>query len=129
MGYEPALTVASPARIPAPRGELSDHVFAALAEAAGARRIDEVEPTDPEDEAVTLFVLQEISYRPMEGVDPAWEEDPSFLSRRASLERDLERRLRERAGVARHSDLATDVRSLLDEADGPSLSAWMEESG
>ena len=129
MGYEPALTFARPARLPTARGSLSEHVVDTLCSDIGSRPLTDVEPTDEDDEAITLFVLQELSYRAMAGVDPAWEEDASFLALRAQLERALEQRLRDRTATERRSDLVTDVQALLDEADGPSLAAWMDEEG
>ena len=105
MGYEPALTFARPARLPTARGSLSEHVVDTLCSDIGSRPLTDVEPTDEDDEAITLFVLQELSYRAMAGVDPAWEEDASFLALRAQLERALEQRLRDRTATERRSDL------------------------
>lgn len=115
-------------RLPKPRGPLSEHAFSVLTGAPGARSLGSVDPIDDEDEAVTLFVLQEIGFRQVVGVHPGWEEEPSFLALRAVLERRLERRLRERVAPGSSSDLTEAVHELLT-VEGPSLSRWMESEG
>lgn len=118
-----------PTSIPAPRGALSEHVFAALRQSPEERSLAFVEPADGDDEAIALFVLQELSYRSVAGADPGWEDDATFLTLRATLERRLEDRLRRRVvEPTGGGSLADAVRSLLDGATGPSLSSWIEES-
>ena len=65
----------------------------------------------------------------VDGVDPAWEDDIGFLAMR------LRPRARPRGPraspdvpIGEASSLADAVQALLDEADGPSLASWMEES-
>ena len=128
MQHEPVLTKAGPTRLPTPRGKLSDHLFSRLTGPVTDGAIERVEPSDGDDEAIALFVLQEIGYRGVDGVDPAWEDDIGFLALRSVLERDLEAGLRARVPDPRGLGLADAVQALLDGADGPSLSSWMEES-
>jgi Iron-containing redox enzyme len=127
--HQPTPDGALATALPGPRGSLSEHVFDALRGAAGARPLSGADISDLEDEAVTLFVLQELSFRPLVGVDPAWEEEPTFVALRAVLEHRLERRLRERVGPPTGRRLSEAVRNLLDDVDGPSLSRWMEDDG
>jgi pyrroloquinoline quinone (PQQ) biosynthesis protein C len=128
MEHEPVLTTPGPTRLPAARGDLSDHLFSTLIGPVTDGTLERVEPSDADDEAIALFVLQEIGYRGVDGVDPAWEDDIGFLSMRSALERDLEARVRARTPDRRGSSIADAVQALLDEADGPSLASWMEES-
>lgn len=129
MESSTALTTVSPARLPAARGELSEQLFAALAGPVSSRALGAVDPTDLDDEAISLFVLQELGYRGLHGVDPAWEETTPLLAQRHDLELRLEERVRTRVDTTRHASLADDVQRLLAEADGPSLASWMDESG
>lgn len=117
-------------KLPTPRGDLSEHVLATLRTPAGFRALAQIDPIDEEDEAITLFVLQEISYRPFADVDPRWEEDSSFLVLRAILESRLEQRVRDHLPpTPRRGRLADSVRALLDESTGPSLSRWVADHG
>jgi hypothetical protein len=87
-------------------------------------------PADPDDEGLALWLLQQVSYRPMDGVDPDWEDDASFLVLRERLEHALEQRLRVAVGtpVCSPADVPDRLETLVADAGGPSLSAWMEES-
>lgn len=127
MDHAPTLTITGPTRLPAPRGELSDHLFTALV-GPPTGRVDGVAPTDADDEAIALFVLQEAGYRGIEGVDPAWEDDIGFLTVRRDLEAALEQRVRARIPSAGDHGLAAAVQRLLDDADGPSLATWVAET-
>ncbi len=130
MSYEPALTIARPTPLPEPRGALSEHVFSSLRSDVQEGLLKAIEATDAEDEAISLFVLQELSFRPLAGVDPAWEEDTDLIALRGVLEDRLEARLRAGIGeLPTGGDLVEGVQALLDAADGPSLAGWMEEHG
>lgn len=85
------------------------------------------DPSGADDEQLALFLLQQISYRPIAGVDPAWEDDPSFLVLREQLERTMEQRLRDVVEVpaCAPADAPEALASLIDGAEGPSLSRWM----
>lgn len=94
-------------------------------------RFEVCEPGDVEDEQLALFLLQQLSYRPIAGVDPAWEDDPSFLVLRARLEQDLEDRLRAVLDVPECAPAGVPeaLLAMIDGAEGPSLSGWLEENG
>lgn len=118
--------------LPSPRGPLSQHVTATLAQtpdAAGG--LAAREPADAEDEQLALYLLQQLSYRPIVGVDPAWEDDPSFLVLREQLEQTMEDRLRGILDVpdTAPADVPDALLAMIEAADGPSLSGWLEENG
>src|SRR3712207_186138 len=83
--------------LPKARGPLSTAVFSALRDLP-----DEVAPREfahaetPEDAAITLWALYELSYRGFDDVDEAAEWHPSLLGLRHDLERELEQTLRAR---------------------------------
>lgn len=85
---------------------------------------------DDEDLQLTLTVLYELHYRGVDGVDDAWEWEPSLLAVRATIERPFEAAVRERAGspACPGTDAATVARRLFElaaEDDGPSLSRYV----
>jgi hypothetical protein len=88
-----------------------------------------VEPDDAEDEQLALWVLQQLSFRRLDGVDPRWEEAPSFLAVRHGLEERLERRLRDELDLppVAPGELVDALLELVGSADGPSLSRWVAE--
>lgn len=128
MEHEPVLAIAGPTRLPMARGDLSDHLFSTLVDPPTATTSMYGDPTDDDDAAIALFVVQEMSYRGIEGVDPAWEDHTGFVSLRHRLERSLEERIRERTPRHRGAGLGDAVQELLDAADGPSLATWVAES-
>jgi len=83
--------------LPKARGPLSTAVFEAL---RGLPQEDapalDVSPESPEDAAITLWALYELSYRGFADVDDAAEWHPSLLGLRRRLETELERSLYER---------------------------------
>ena len=117
-------------RLPSPSGPLTEHVVTMLRHRPGSpARLAWVAPADPLDEQVALFLLQQLSYRPVDGVDPGWEDDPSFLLLREQLESAMEQRLRVRLDLPPCAavDVPEALVALLDDASGPSLSGWLEE--
>lgn len=84
------------ARLPKPRGTLSEQVFQAVREPHIQPDSLATAPDSPEDAAITLWALYELSYRGFEDVDDAAEWDVELLRLRRRLETDLETRLRER---------------------------------
>src|SRR5699024_67354 len=83
--------------LPKPRGRLSEQVLASLAGLPSTpvpARLGAAE--SDEDAALTLWVLQELSYRGFADVDDGAERDPELFRLRCLLEDDLERRMRER---------------------------------
>jgi hypothetical protein len=89
------------------------------------------EASDVEDEQLALFLLQQLSYRPIVGVDPAWEDDLTFLVLRERLEQAMEDRLRDVVAVpdCEPAGVPEALLALIDDADGPSLSGWLEDEG
>lgn len=118
-------------QLPQARGNLSDHVFATLVRPAGDCRMHVVEPDDDEDAQVTLWILQQLSFRRIDEVDPAWEEDPTFLLVRHELERRVEEELRDAATVpsCAPEDVPAALTDLIDRTEGPSLSQWIFDDG
>jgi hypothetical protein len=139
--------------LPAPRGPASTALLAALtagppdgsSDDSADVRLEAVRATvaerlhratsgrdvlDDEDLQLTLTVLYELHYRGVDGVDDAWEWDPSLLAVRATIERPFEAAVRERAGspACPGTDAATVARRLFElaaEDDGPSLSRYV----
>ncbi|GCD20609.1 iron-containing redox enzyme family protein [Cellulomonas algicola] len=130
---------------PQPRGPLGAAVLDALTAAAprtdapaddrlvqAARRAVE-HSTDlltDEDVQLTLFVLYELHYAGVEGVDEAWEWAPDLLRARAVLEEAFERELRHRVTVpdgvtADRRAVADTLFALTAPTPGPSLSRYV----
>jgi hypothetical protein len=120
-------------RLPEPRGELSELVIAALAEPPHEVTAEPPPHGDDvlrgaEDFHLALYVLYELHYRGFEGVNEQWEWDPSLLRLRARLERRFEGALRD-AIPAEQPDprrIASLLKQLLADAEGPSLSRFLE---
>jgi hypothetical protein len=118
--------------LPSPRGPASEALLDALARPPGSLPAIPVatdDPLDGEDQHLALYVLYELHYRGLAGVDDRWEWDPALLAVRGTLEDRLESALRERLGPAEsvepgEMDLA--LRALLDADDAPSVSTYIE---
>ena len=82
------------ASLPKPRGPLSEALVAALV--SDRTDIAYGEQGSPEDGALALWILYELSYRGYDEVDDRLEFDPGLVRLRRRLEDDLEQRLRER---------------------------------
>jgi hypothetical protein len=114
---------------------LSDVVFAALRRRPGpvaAGPITATPASGDDDRQLTLFVLQQLSFRSFAGVDPAWEDHPSATALRHDLESRFEHEVRSAVRVPslrRADELPDALVDLLVAAEGPSLSGWMEEHG
>ncbi|MFD6139492.1 iron-containing redox enzyme family protein [Promicromonospora sp. NPDC060271] len=150
----PAARTAGRLPLPRPRGPVSAALVAALAagpptgdvharleplRAAAGDALRDTERTDPADELavlhdgdlqLTLTLLYELHHRGVDGVDDAWEWEPSLLAVRESLERPFEGAVRARAGrpVCEETDAAGVARRLFDLAaadDSPSLSRYL----
>lgn len=84
-------------QIPTPRGSLTRTLFAAWREGStDLRPVLAARPSSDEDAALALWSLYELHRHGFEGVPSDLEWDPHLLCLRRELERDLERRLRER---------------------------------
>jgi pyrroloquinoline quinone (PQQ) biosynthesis protein C len=121
---------AAPA-LPLPRGPVSALAIERLTRAPHGLPLPPVAAgTDPladDDLQLALYLLYELHYRGFAGVDPAWEWEPSLLAFRAVLESEFETALRRAlpAGAA-PGDVPAQLQAILDEADGPSLSRFLE---
>ncbi len=132
-------------RVPGPRGPLSARVLPVLAAAPDAVPDDDraallvaareavASTTDllrDDDVQLTLFVLYELHYRGVAGVDDRWEWDPDLLRARAVLEDAFERVLRGR--VETPTGVPADRRAVADAlfamtapGPGPSLARFV----
>jgi hypothetical protein len=92
-----------------------------------------IEAGSHEDLQLALYVCYELHYRGFAGVDDEWEWDPRLLSFRNGLERSFVRHLRSAVSDATAPDRVEPVSkhlwSLASDPSGPSLSAYMAESG
>jgi Iron-containing redox enzyme len=130
-------------RPPAPRGPLSTALLEALrgtpgpvpgvqAAADGALAATTDVPAD-DDLQLSLFVLYELHYRGIDGVDEAWEWQPDLLRVRGDVEQAFEAALRKTVPVPQTAaSSATDVAQALFDltaADsGPSVSTYLAKS-
>lgn len=116
-------------QLPTPRGALTDHLFATLRHPGGLGELELTLADDEDDLQLALWVLQQLSFRRIDGVSPAWEEDLSFLDLRGTLETVIEARLRGALDLepCAPADLVPRLERLVAEAEGPSLSRWVEE--
>jgi hypothetical protein len=120
--------------LPEPRGEISELVLTALAHPP--HEIDRPVPphgdvlAGDEDFHLALYVLYELHYRSFEGVDDDWEWEPSLLKLRAQLEHTFEHALRAALpsdpAADAQADIPSQLKELIDAADGPSLSRFLE---
>jgi hypothetical protein len=119
--------------VPAARGPLSAHVLDHLQRPPGplpAMPAGEDDPLTGDDAALALYCCYELHYRSMAGVADGWEWEPSLLAFRRRLEEAFERRLRDELGaVPEPEDVPLGLREVIDSADGPSLSRYMDERG
>lgn len=90
----------------------------------------EDDPLCGDDSALALYLLYELHYQSFEGVDDLWEWSPTLLRERAQLEAAFETRLRDVVGSGHcaPSDVMPTL-SKIAAADGPSVSAHMDEVG
>ncbi len=120
--------------LPWARGPLSESVIAAFQREPGTLGatppVDGVDALSDDDFALALYLCYEVHYRGM--TRPEWEWDPSLLTFRAQLEGAFEDRLRDEV-VTSTTRYPFEVASVLDEmimsSQGPSLSAYLLESG
>jgi Iron-containing redox enzyme len=118
--------------LPPARGPLSDRLLAILS--GPPRLVDPVcsdKPVDvltDDDLHLTLYLLYELHYRGLPGVDDRWEWSPSLLALRAELEARFERGLRCAVPLQDESVAPEEIDLALrriSEDDGPSLSRHM----
>jgi Iron-containing redox enzyme len=120
-------------RLPTPRGDTSEALLAALHASPGTLTPVPVAADDPlsgDDQHLALYLLYELHYRGLPGVDDGWEWDPSLLTLRAALEARFEAALCEQIGPPSDGvepvemDLA--LRAIADADESPSVSRHIE---
>jgi hypothetical protein len=133
-----------PMQVPAARGPVSAAVFAVITSPVGAppivcdlpSQIDRAVASSRDvladgDLQLALFVLYELHYGGINGVDDRWEWDPALLACRASIEAAFETALRERVDspalpTARDAEsIAQTLFALTAEGDEPGLSHYV----
>jgi hypothetical protein len=124
--------------MPAARGPLSERITSLLRTPAGADATVELpDATAPggtdaffdEDLQLSLYVLNELHYSSIDGVDERWEWDPSLAPLRMQLEQRFEAALDGLLDERRQEDTGSvgeALRRLVEEDDGPSLSRFAE---
>jgi hypothetical protein len=120
----------APPALPQARGDISELVLTTLAQPP--HEVDSELPAHgdvlagDDDFHLALYVLYELHYRSFDGVDDGWEWEPSLLRLRAELERRFEDALRKALPADTPDDVPAQLKALLDNADGPSLSRFLE---
>ena len=128
-------TASSRPPLPEPRGDLSAHIVDHLT--GPPRPLALLPPVatgadvlSDDDVQLALYCCYELHYRSFAGVDERWEWEPSLLALRRSIEQAMEERLRHDIAPARAGDDVEEaLASVIEAADGPSLSGWMRERG
>jgi hypothetical protein len=120
--------------LPSPRGDLSTHVVEHLSgpprPLALPRVAPDVDVLRDDDAQLALYCCYELHYRSFAGVDERWEWEPSLLALRRSIEQAMEERLRDEIAPARAGrGVEEALAAVIDAANGPSLSRWMDQHG
>jgi hypothetical protein len=119
-----------PPALPDPRGPVSEFVLDVLRRAPGGVPKPPAAADDPvtgEDSPLALYLLYELHYRGLAGVDDGWEWEPDLLAVRAGLEDAFVARLREAVPMpATPLDIAEALRERTQPDDGPTLSSFCE---
>ncbi len=126
-----------PSPLPAARGPVSAHLLRLLTGMGCVERILPLADDDPlagDDSALALSLCYELRYQGFDGVDDVMEWHPDVLAAQAELERRFLGRLRMAVpmpgpGVSDVEQVKATLRSILDTADGPSLSGYMASVG
>jgi hypothetical protein len=121
--------------LPPARGPISERLVRVLAQDSAQKAFEDpgpiADPLSDEDLQLALYLLYELHYRGLPGVDERWEWEPSLLGLRAKLERRFEQALLEAVPLASETVAAEDIDLALREiaeADGPSLSTFVATS-
>jgi hypothetical protein len=109
-------------RLPTPRGPLTETLFGALRSGDDFFAVLTTLPqAGPDDAALALWTLHQLHYRGLDGVPDDLEWDPQLLRIRATLERELEARLRARFTPPAGLSFVDDFFDWVAEHDGASL--------
>lgn len=127
----------APSSLPPARGPLTEALFDLLPRAANRPRLalprieeGDDDPLFGDDSALALYALYELHYRGFEGVDVTWEWQPDLLAWRRELEQAVVTRLQDEVGCLPPQPQIPDaLHALMDDADGPSLSRFLQERG
>jgi len=121
----------APAPLPEARGPVSEWALATLKRSPGRCSMPPVAADDPvtgDDSALALYLLYELHYRGLEGVDDGWEWQPALLAGREHLEQQFLDRLRDAVPMpSMPADIAAALRERTEPDDGPSLASYCEE--
>ena len=133
--------IRAPVGLPAARGEMSRFLLERLIGSPGDWASAPPVPLDPrrgEDFHLSLYLCYELHYGGLDGVDDAWEWDPSLLELRARLERAFEASLLEDLGAVdaptspggdSSADVASALRALGErDGGGPSIAGHVARS-
>jgi hypothetical protein len=119
------------ATLPPARGPVSEWVADTLSRPPGRCFAVPAAADDPvtgDDSALALYLLYELHYRGIAGVDDEWEWAPALLTGRAELERRFLDRLRDAVPMRDEvPDIAEALQELTDRGDGPALSTFCEQ--
>jgi hypothetical protein len=127
-------------RLPEPRGPLTEKLCDRLVGTGGASTrwtVPDEHPLSGEDTQLALHILYGLHYDGFRGVSDAWEWDPGLLALRGQLEErfvsalvtQTARRGVQPGSAPVGSEVFPEVRSLLEEDDGSSLSRFMADEG
>lgn len=113
--------------LPAPRGDLSATVLAALGGSVSWAAVASVGPSDDADGLLTLWLCHELHHRGLPGIDDDAEWQPELIAVRRALETDLEARLRERAVGRMPAEVDPDsLLAFVHAHEGPSLARFVQ---
>lgn len=120
-----------PAPLPKARGPRSEWVLTTLNRAPGRCSVPPPAVDDPvtgDDSALALYLLYELHYRGLQGVDDDWEWQPELLAARRHLEQTFVERLRDAVPMPDiASDIAAALRRRTEPTDDPTLAQYCEE--
>jgi heme oxygenase-like protein len=120
--------------LPRPRGEISRALLADLVEdvhsVAAVDLPPVARPLADEDLQLALYLCYELHYRGLDGVDDAWEWEPTLLALRRQLEEHFESALLDAVPVPPAApgpdEIDIALRELADDEEGPSLSSYVQ---
>lgn len=120
--------------LPRARGPWSERFVTALADPphalAGPPPPVPGDVLGDEDAQLALYVAYELHYRGFDGIDDAWEWEPSLLAERRTLEQALEAAVVDRIGAptdtADPGEMDLALRAIAESDDAPSVSRYVE---
>jgi hypothetical protein len=119
--------------LPSPRGDTSEALISALHASPGVLTAVPVADDDAlsgEDQHLALYLLYELHYRGLPGIDDRWEWDPALLSLRLALEQRFESALMDRIGApsdgVEPAEMDLALRAIADADEAPPVSTRIE---